>query len=238
VRGSILGLVLAVSAVGCTWHPDIATPAADGVEPVTVAPTPQEYDRVTAGAVEALIPPGWRAVASDPTSRTQRGFVASPRPQAWAGFRRGTTGLSATWIDATEVGVPSDYYYLAATGPVLSRLVASERCRRLGERVFANNVPAFASGDRRSPGDFVARGEGVCSSPAGATTRWAYFVAAPGLGPAREVGIPSSGLYVVVAAAPAGPDASELLDHLLHHTWFADASMGDFIRAVRALPVD
>jgi hypothetical protein len=237
VRGSILGLVLAASAVGCTWHPDLATPASEGVEPVIVAPTPQEYDRVTSGDVEALIPPGWHAVATNAAIESQKGFVASPRPQAWAGLRRGATGLSATWVDATEVGVPSDYYYLAATGPVLSRLVASARCERLGERVFANNAPAFASGDRRSPGDFVARGEGVCTSPAGAT-RWAYFVAAPGLGPAREVGIPSSGLYVVVAAAPAGPNAAELLDHLLHHTWFADASMGDFIRAVRAMPVD
>ena len=238
MRGTVLGLVLAVSVAGCTWHPDLATPAPDAAGPVVVAPTPQEFDRVTAGDVEALIPPGWQAVATDPTSQTQKGFVASPRPRAWAELRRGATGLSATWVDATQIGVPSDYYYLAATGPVLSRLVDSERCRRLGERIYANNAPAFASGDRRSPGDFVARGSGVCSTPAGATTRWAYFVAAPGLGPARQVGIPSSGLYVVVAVAPAGPHAAELLEHLLHHTWFADASMGDFIRAVRALPVD
>jgi len=229
--------VLAVSTAGCTWQADLATPAT-AAEPLQVVPTPQEFDRVTAGPVEALIPPGWHAVATTPDDDTRQGFVASPRPRAWSELRRGATGLSATWIDATEVGVPSDYYYLAATGPVLSRLVGSDRCRRVAQRVYVNNEPAFASGRRHSPGDFVARGEGVCGAPGAAATRWAYFVAAPGLGPAREVGIPSSGLYVVVALAPAGPEAAGLLDHLLQHTRFGDASMGDFIRAVRALPTD
>ena len=193
---------------------------------------------MTAGVVQALVPTGWRAVATEANHVTQQGFVASPRPRAWERLDRGATGLSATWIDATRVGVPSDYYSLAATGPVLSRLMASDRCTRLREQVYANNAPAFAAGHRRSPGDFVARGNGVCRVSGDVDTRWAYFVAAPGLGPAREIGIPSSGLYVVVAATPAGPHAAELLEHLLLHTRFGDASIGDFIRAVRALPVD
>jgi hypothetical protein len=235
VQRTVLWLVLATTLAGCTWQRELATPVSD-VEAIRVTPTPQDYDRVTAGAVEALIPTGWRAVATPTDDVNQQGFVASPRPRAWARLGRGVTGLSATWVDATQVGVPSDYYYLAATGPVLSRLMASDRCR-LDEQVFANNAPSFASGDRGSPGDFVARGAGVCDVRSGTDTRWAYFVAAPGLGPAREVGIPSSGLYVVAAAAPDGPHAAEMLDHLLHHTRFADASIGDFIRAVRTVPV-
>lgn len=236
MRRRILGLVLAATLAGCTWHPDLATSAAVP-QTIEVIATP-EYDRVRIGPVQALVPPGWEAIATDAPDHASQGFVATPRPRAWAELRRGATGLSASWIDATRVGVPSDYYYLAATGPILSRLVASERCERIGERVFANNAPAFASGLRRSPGDFIARGTGVCRTAGAATTRWAYFVAAPGLGPAGEIGIPTSGLYVVVAVAPAGPEAAELLDHLLAHTRFGDASMGDFIRAVRPLSVD
>jgi hypothetical protein len=237
VRRTLLYLVLVATTAGCTWQPDLATSVPAG-EPIEVRPTPQEYDRVTAGWVQALVPSGWQAVPTDPGDLHRQGFVASPRPRAWAELRRGATGLSATWVDATRVGVPSDYYYLAATGPALSRLVGSDGCRRLGERIYVNNAPAFASGRRRSTGDFVASGTGVCDAPGRAATRWKYFVAAPGLGPAREIGIPSSGLYVVVALAPAGPDAARLLDELLAHTRFGEASMGDFIRAVRTLPVD
>lgn len=235
---SVLWLVLAVSTAGCTWQTDLATPTTTDGSVVQVVPTPNEFDRVLAGHVEALVPPGWEAVATAEADQTRQGFVASPRPKAWGDLEGGATGLSATWIDATRVGVPSDYYYLAATGPVLSRLMASDRCRRLVQRVYVNNAPAFASGRAHSPGDFIARGEGVCGRRGRGATRWAYFVAAPGLGPAREVGIPASGLYVVVALAPAGPEASGLLHHLLQHTRFGDASMGDFIRAVRTLPVE
>ena len=237
MRRTLLGLVLVVTTAGCTWQPGLATSAP--AEPaVQVVPTPEEYDRVLAGRVEALIPSGWQAMPTEPGDPSRQGFVATPRPRAWAKLRRGATGLSATWVDATRVGVPSDYYYLAATGPVLSRLVGSERCRRLDERVYVNNEPAFSSGSLRSTGDFVASGTGVCDAAGAAATRWKYFVAAPGLGPAREIGIPSSGLYVVVALAPAGPDAARLLHDLLSHTRFGDASVGDFIRAVRSLPVD
>ena len=40
--------------------------------------------------------------------------------------------------------------------------------------------------------------------------RWAYVVAAPGFGPVRQVGIPTSGLYVVIAVV-SGPNADRLL---------------------------
>ena len=44
----------------------------------------------------------------------------------------------------------------------------------------------------------MAQGKGTCNIH-GTPTRWAYFVAAPGFGPVRRMGIPASGLYVVVA---------------------------------------
>jgi hypothetical protein len=58
-------------------------------------------------------------------------------------------------------------------------------------------------------------------------------VAAPGFGPARQVGIARSGLYVVVAVMRASPEAHQLLDRMLAHTRFGDAAIDDFVAAVR-----
>ena len=69
--------------------------------------------------------------------------------------------MSATWVDATRVGVPSDFYYLAATGPLLSRLTTSANCLQQSHRVYLDRRPTFDV-HRRSPGDFMARGAGVC----------------------------------------------------------------------------
>ena len=65
----------------------------------------------------------------------------------------------------------------------------------------------------------------------GVSTRWAYFVAAPGYGPVHEVGIPASGLYVVVAVAPEGDRAASLLDRLIRHTSFGGSSVVDLVAA-------
>jgi hypothetical protein len=140
--------------------------------------------------------------------------------------------MAVTWVDATQVGVPSDYYYLAARGPLLSRLLAAEGCRTIDRRVFVNNVPSFTP-DAPSAGDYMARGSGVCALAGTAATRWAYFVAAPGFGPARQIGIPNSGLYVVVATAPDSPTAAAMLDRLLEHTRFNGADIGKFVSAIR-----
>ncbi|HZD17687.1 MAG TPA: hypothetical protein VE669_06055, partial [Actinomycetota bacterium] len=64
-------------------------------------------------------------------------------------------------------------------------------------------------------------------------TRWAYFVAAPGYGPVREVGIPNSGLYVVVAVMPDAPRARAVLDRLVQRTEFGGISVADMIEAAR-----
>ena len=65
----------------------------------------------------------------------------------------------------------------------------------------------------------------------GVATRWAYFVAAPGYGPVHEVGIPASGLYVVVAVTPEGDRAASLLDRLIGHTTFGGSSVDDLVEA-------
>ncbi len=139
------------------------------------------------------------------------------------------------WIDGTAVGVPSDYYYLAATGPALDVLTGSEQCRATRQYIVAKHLPAFAHGAPDSPGDFVAHGLGICTV-GHQPTRWAYFVAAPGYGPLREVGIPSSGLYVVVAVMPASPRASFLLNRLLRRTEFNGSSVADMIAAAAPVP--
>ena len=91
------------------------------------------------------------------------------------------------WIDGTAVGVPSDYYYLAATGPALDVLTGSEQCRATRKHIVADHLPAFAQGAPDSPGDYVVHGLGTCTVGR-RPTQWAYFVAAPGYGPVREVG--------------------------------------------------
>lgn len=137
--------------------------------------------------------------------------------------------MSATWVDATRVGMPSDFYYLAATGPLLSGLTHSHRCEAEPRQVVVDRRPTF-SATTSTPGDFVARGEGTCTV-GGVSTRWAYFVAAPGYGPVREVGIPASGLYVVVAVTPEDDRAASLLNRLIGSTSFGGSSVRDLLVA-------
>ncbi|MBA3764110.1 MAG: hypothetical protein H0X05_01210 [Actinobacteria bacterium] len=145
----------------------------------------------------------------------------------------GVAGMSATWVDATRIGMPSDFYYLAATGPLFSSLTDSRRCNPESRRVFVDRMPTF-SGRVPAEGDFVARGEGTCTVR-GVSTRWAYFVAAPGYGPVREVGIAASGLYVVVAVTPENERASSLLRRLIQHTSFGGSSVDDLVDAASGL---
>jgi len=137
-------------------------------------------------------------------------------------------GLAAMWVDGTKVGVPSDYYYLAATSTALDLITGSKRCSATSHRVIVDHLPAYARGAPDSPGDFVSRGNGTCIVR-DQLTRWASFVAAPGYGPVRKVGIPSSGLYVVVAIMPESPRAHFLLSRLLERTEFNGASVADMI---------
>lgn len=224
----VIGAALAVLAAGCS-----ATPGPLGAAsppPLRIEPTDSPYVRVTAGDVTGLVPSEWAAIGLE---GARQGFLASPQPMAWTGDILPSRGISAIWVDAAAVGVASDYYYLAATGPIVRRLSSAPGCRVLHEEVVADHVPAFLDGDLASPGDFVALGNGICRTHRHAPTRWSYFIAAPGYGPATSLGIPGSGLYVVAAVTPAVPGAQAQLDHLLRNVRFGDSRIGDFVRAVR-----
>lgn len=226
MRRAILGIVVALVGTGCAGVPSLGD-APDPAEAFLIRPSISPYSEVTSGPVQALVPDGWRAY---PAKGVRAGFMASPRPAAWRHMDGSITGMAATWVDATQIGVPSDYYYLAATGPLLSELTRSDVCRAESQQVFLDNAPALATGDTDSAGDYMARGEGTCHV-GGRPTRWAYFVAAPGFGPVRTVGIPQSGLYVVVAVMRDTQRAPALLDRLIAHTSFGGARVSDFVTA-------
>ena len=229
MRRAILGIVVVLAGAGCSASAGDPGASLDH-NLIRIVGSPSPFSEVTAGAVRALVPDGWDAVAA--SSEGRQGFFASPRPHAWGRMDGSTEGIAATWVDATEVGVPSDFYYLAATGPLLSRLLDSPDCQAESQEVFLDNLPTFASGRPGSPGDYMARGEGTCHGR-GRATRWAYFVAAPGFGPVRRLGIPRSGLYVVVAVLHDGHTAQHVLQRLIDQTRFGDSAIRDFVRAAR-----
>ncbi|MEX1263565.1 MAG: hypothetical protein WEE66_06455 [Actinomycetota bacterium] len=226
MRRTLLGVTIALVGTGCTAPPSVdpATVAA----PIEMLASPSPFTHVTAGPVTAIVPDGWKA--HPPAGGSFRGgFLASPHPTRWNRMDGGVAGMSATWVDATMVGMPSDFYYLAATGPLLSSLTHSSRCSAESRRVFVDRRPTF-SGIAPTQGDFVARGAGTCLV-GGVSTRWAYFVAAPGYGPVRQLGIAASGLYVVVAVTPENERAPSLLNRLIRHTSFGGSSVDDLVDA-------
>ncbi|MGA9160431.1 MAG: hypothetical protein WB297_06145 [Actinomycetota bacterium] len=233
MRKLIGSLVIGLVAVACGDAAAISPPRPDAAG-VLIRQSPSPFQEVSAGPVSALIPDEWYPRLAGTLDDPRQGIVAGP-PQAWRADRPPLEGLAAMWIDGTAVGVPSDYYYLAATGPALDVLTGSEQCRATRQYVVAKHLPAFAHGAPDSPGDFVAHGLGICTV-GHQPTRWAYFVAAPGYGPLRQVGIPSSGLYVVVAVMPASPRAPFLLNRLLRRTEFNGSSVADMIAAATPVP--
>jgi hypothetical protein len=226
VRRILLGVTIALVGTGCV-APRSTDPAAVAA-PIEISSAPSPFMQVTAGPVTAIVPDGWEAHL--PAGGAFRGgFLASPHPDRWSRMDGGVEGMSATWVDATRVGMPSDFYYLAATGPLLSSLTHSHRCSAEPRRVFVDRRPTY-SGKLPAQGDFVARGEGTCTVR-GVSTRWAYFVAAPGYGPVHELGIAASGLYVVVAVTPESERAPSLLNRLIRHTSFGGSSVNDLVEA-------
>jgi hypothetical protein len=229
VRKLVGCFVLVVLTAGC-GEADADAPRPDGPTHLRVRQTPSPFQQVSAGPVSTMIPDAWHPRLAGRSDDPRQGIVAGPRPSAWRPQHPPLEGLAAMWVDGAAVGVPSDYYYLAATGPALDAITGSELCRATEEFVVSDNVPAFARGEPDSPGDYIAHGQGTCTvgrRPA----RWAYFVAAPGFGPVRELGIPTSCLYVVVAVMPVSPRAPFLLNRLLSRTEFNGASVEDMIAA-------
>ena len=184
---------------------------------------------MSAFGVSALVPGDWVAQPAEDAAYAV-GVAASPGPLAGT-FVVPDQGLVATRLDATEVGAPSDLYYLAAKGPILAQVTDRPRCTVTRQRIFVDHAPASMAGRRRSPGDFMASAAGTCRRGA-SVTRWSSFVAAPGYGPVREAGIPGSGLYVIVVSAPKSPGAGRTLARMLRHVRFGGDSARDFVRAL------
>ena len=227
MRKLLLGIGAVVMASACTAASSTPVP----IDELLITPSPTPFTLVTAGEVQGAVPDHWHAALADPELGIRGGFVASPRTGGWPDIDGTEVGMSATWVDATRVGVPSDFYYLAANGPLLSRLTTSANCREQSHRVYLDRRPTFDL-HRYSPGHFMAQGAGMCRRGSQAT-RYAYFVAAPGFGPVHEVGIPRSGLYVVVAVVPARRGARTLLHELIGSTRFGDYGIRDFVAVAR-----
>jgi hypothetical protein len=229
VRRIVPIIVLGLVAAGCRDVGSARVTSLPAPAPLQVLESPTPFTEVAAGPVHAMVPDRWHPVSAAETATDHEGVFASPQPRQWKTIDGSVAGMAAVWVDLARVGIPSDYYYLAATGPALEQLTHSSSCD-VARDVIVNHRPAYFQGRANSPGDYVARGEGSCT--VGTTpTRFAYFVAAPGYGPVRKVGIPSSGLYVLVAVLPDGRGVGGRLRALMNGASFNGAGVGDFIDA-------
>jgi hypothetical protein len=184
---------------------------------------------VAADGVTAYVPSGWEVRPIQWAGSQLRGIQASGNLERWSdGSGRGQ-GIRAYWVDATTVRLPSDYYVLAAKGPAMQGLPSSDRCRSDGSTVLL--------GGGRKPHDlprgYLATASGTCRTEQG-KTRWAAFVAAPGFGPLREMGIPQSGMYFAMASVEDGPQAEEVLNRILTQVSFGTTEISEFLSVVEA----
>jgi hypothetical protein len=184
---------------------------------------------VAAAGVETLLPPKWEFRPIPNAGSHRLGIQASRNDLGMIPTDLRQPSLEAYWVDATEVGVPSDYYELAARGPLLDLVASTPGCLTEGRLEAVS--PRHAPGNLGMwPGQYVTMATGSCHTHA-SDTRWASFVAAPGFGPARELGIPRSGLYVVRASVPDGPDAERKLRTLMTGVSFGGTPVGEFMAA-------
>ncbi len=224
-------IVLAATLTACSHAVVVAkvAPITLQVRPVVVPSSPSLLIEVQVGSVRGVVPKGWDARLIPDADRSQEGFEASPRIDEWDRGVPAVPGIEAFWIDVGKVGVPSDYYYLAARAVSFGSMAGGKRCESSPPQVLANHPPDL-SGRHDSPSDFVASVRGSCHAPDGTATRWGYIVAAPGFGPIRSVGIPNSGLYVVMAEV-GGPHAGALLQEMLAQASFGDTTVPQLVHA-------
>jgi hypothetical protein len=181
-----------------------------------------------------VVPDGWEAKPLSHDRYPQEGFVAAPRLEEWQHGDGTVRGMEVFWIDVAKMRIPSDYYYLVARGPVFDALRANKGCVSGRQQVYVDHPPDL-TGRRFSPSDYVASGTGTCDIH-GRHTRWAYLVAAPGYGPLRQVGIPTSGLYVVIAVV-SGSRSEVLLQEMVESARFGNTPMTQIMRAASAAAV-
>jgi len=229
VRRLIPGVALALLAAGCqaASHAHSTGP----VQPVLQEVHPTPFPETTEGPVHALVPHHWAEAPLQEEGSLRQGLMASPDLAQWVHMDGTVPGIEATWVDTTRVGVPSNFLYLAAKWPALPRLASSHTCRSLHQQVIVDHRPIFGRPEE-SFGDFAARATGTCQNR-GRVNRWAYFVAAPSFGPLKQIGLPDSGLYMVVAVIHGGPKAADKLHKVLYGERFGHATVLDLIGAAR-----
>jgi hypothetical protein len=228
-------LAATAAMTGCTSRAPVAAVSRPRplltIRPLRSASSPAPFSEVRAGLVRAVIPQSWEAKRLPSDTVAQEGFVASPRIDR---FERGTgtvQGIEAFWIDVGKVGLASDYYYLIARNGGPASLMASKRCT-YSRRVLLDHEPDFTR-IGYSPGDYVATASGTCLTRHHAA-RWAYVVAAPGYGPMRDVGLPNSGLYVVLAVV-SGRNADRILKEMIQGARFGETSVSQIVQAAGRL---
>lgn len=243
MRGRVLPLALAAASLASCGRATTSTPTpgsrlaseAFRVERLDPASrpwldqraSPSPFVQITAESVQAIVPATWEARQLPARQTLRHGIVASPHITDWERRAGSVNGLEAFWIDEADVGIPSDYYYLVARGPALAAL-GGKGCHPSRSKVFVDRPPDL-TGVKFSPGDYVASGTGVCRTRS-SRVRWAYVVAAPGFGPVRSVGIPTSGLYVVIAAA-SGRRSEALIEAMINGAEFGDATVSQIEKA-------
>lgn len=234
--------VLAAVAAACSRAPlperapvqvpsELDQPPHFSVHPVMLRTSPSPFQEVLSGHVRAVIPSKWNAQPIPEERYAQEGFVASPRIEDWQRGVPAVQGMEAFWVDGAQMEIPSDYFYLAARGPTLGNFLQDDTCEPFEFDVVADHPPDV-TGTGSSPGDFVAQASGSCSA-GWRSTKWTYVVVAPGFGPVRQVGIPSSGMYVVLVVV-SGP-RKKLLDEMIGETSFGGAHISDFMRVASRL---
>jgi hypothetical protein len=236
VRATVAALVFATAVTACSRAPDATStltsePASFSTRPFVLPSSPAPLVQVQSGFVQAVIPNSWEARPLSSDRYPQQGFVAAPRLEDWQHGDGTVRGMEVFWIDVAKMRIPSDYYYLVARGPVLEALRANKACEYGQQEVYADHPPDL-TGRRFSPSDYVASASGTCLVH-GRHTRWAYLVAAPGFGPLRQVGIPTSGLYVVIAVV-SGSRSNVLLQEMVQSARFGDTPMTQIVNAASA----
>ena len=226
---------MACVLAGCARAPAVRTPSVlpdFSVRPVKSVGSPSPLVQVQAGSVQAVFPSTWQAAPIPQDRYPQQGFEASDSLAQWERAVGTVKGMEAFWIDIGREGIPSDYYYLAARSTLVGSLIANRNCRSEARQVLLDRPPDL-TGRRFSPSDYVASQTGMCKAGR-RSTKWAYFVAAPGFGPIRDIGIATSGIYVVIAVV-SGPRAGSLLRQLLAGARFGDASISEIARLASRL---
>ena len=199
--------------------------------PGAIVTRPSPFTVVTDGPVQYLVPHHWTSTSLAVDGSLQEGLMASPDLQRWQPMDGTEPGIEAAWMKVSRVGIPSDFFYLAAKWPVLPKLATSQYCTTAQQRVIVDHLPdARSSGT--AFGDFAATASGTCTV-GHEVNRWAYFVAAPSFGPVRRVGLPDSGLYLVVAVVRDGTQAKRYLHRMIYGTRFGRATVRDLVHAAR-----